>query len=88
MSGSSCVPLEYRGCATPEGWVTPKKTCILGVWGLAECSPGREPHSVAASCVLLLFLLSCLQCFDTVGWAAGRAPGLSKIWGMVEVGTG
>ena len=25
MSGSSCLcPLEYRGCATPGGWVTPK----------------------------------------------------------------
>ena len=23
----------------------------------------------------------CLQCFDTVGWAAGRATGLKKIWG-------
>ena len=26
-------PLEYRGCATPGGWVTPKKTCILGGFG-------------------------------------------------------
>jgi len=24
MSGSSCVPLENRGCTTPGGWVTPK----------------------------------------------------------------
>ena len=22
----------------------------------------------------------CLQCFDAVGWAAGRASGLQKIW--------
>ena len=22
-------PLEYKGCATPGGWVTPKKTCIF-----------------------------------------------------------
>ena len=41
-------PLEYRGCATPGGWVTPK-TCILGVLGLADCTTGRESHSVAAS---------------------------------------
>jgi len=31
---------------------------------------------------------SCLQCFDTVGWAAGRASGLYKNGGMVEVSTG
>ena len=24
--------------------------------------------------------ISCLQCFDAVGWAAGRASGLSKKW--------
>jgi len=29
--------------------------------------------------------LKCLQCFDAVGWAAGRVSGLQKIWGMVEV---
>jgi len=33
MSGSSC-PLEYRGCATPGGWVIPKKLVFLGVLGL------------------------------------------------------
>jgi len=27
-------PLEYRGCATPEGWVIPKKLVFLGVLGL------------------------------------------------------
>ena len=34
------------------------------------------------------FYFTLLQCFDTVGWAAGRESGLQKIWGMVEVGTG
>jgi len=29
--------------------VTPKKLVFLGVLGLADCTPGREPHSVAAS---------------------------------------
>ena len=24
--------------------------------------------------------LMCLQCFDAVGWAAGRASGLKKLW--------
>jgi len=33
--------------------------------------------------------LGCLQCFDAVGWVAGRASGLAcKKWGMVKVGTG
>ena len=31
MSGSSC-PVEYRGYATPVGWVTPK-TCIFRGFG-------------------------------------------------------
>ena len=26
-------PLEYRGCATPGGWMTPKKLVFLGVLG-------------------------------------------------------
>jgi len=32
--------------------------------------------------------LTRLQCFDTVGWAAGKASSLQKIGGMVQVGTG
>jgi len=28
--------------------MTPKKLVFLGVWGFADCTPGREPHSVAA----------------------------------------
>jgi len=26
--------------------------------------------------ILVVMLVNCLQCFDTVGWAAGRASGL------------
>jgi len=29
-------PLEYRGCATLGGWVTPKKLVFLGVLGLKK----------------------------------------------------
>ena len=32
------VPLEYRGCATSGGWVTPKKLVFLGVLGLKKLS--------------------------------------------------
>ena len=31
-------PLEYRGYATPGGWVTPKKLVFLGVLGLKKLS--------------------------------------------------
>jgi len=31
---------------------------------------------VCGWCYDLLFFVSCLQCFDAVGWAAGRAFGL------------
>ena len=33
-------------------------------------------------------LVAIFGCFDAVGWAAGRASGLQKYEGMVEVGTG
>jgi len=29
-------PLEYMGCATPGGWVTPKKLVFLEVLGLKK----------------------------------------------------
>ena len=31
-------PLEYKGCATPGGWVTPKKLVFVGVLGLKKLS--------------------------------------------------
>jgi len=36
----------------------------------------------------LIQMCYCLQCFDTVGWVAGRASGLQRYWGMVEVDIG
>jgi len=36
---------------------------------------------------LVLFVCFRGQCFDTVGWVAGRHPACKK-WGMMEVGTG
>jgi len=27
-------------------------------------------------CIIIIIIISCLQCFDAVGWAAGRASGL------------
>ena len=44
MSGSSMCPLEYRGCTTPGGWVTPQKTCIFRGFGAAV-----NHHNVTAS---------------------------------------
>jgi len=37
-----------------------------------------QPWSIAAYIVFVLLCSTCLQCFDAVGWAAGRACGLSK----------
>jgi len=37
MSGSSCVNLEYRGCATPGGWVTPRKLVLIFGY-IVECT--------------------------------------------------
>jgi len=31
--------------------------------------------------------VGCLQCFNAVGWVAGRASDLKNMGGMVEVGT-
>jgi len=31
---------------------------------------------IMEGCSFELFTVLCLQCFDTVGWAAGRASGL------------
>jgi len=33
MSVSSCVPIEYRSCVTPGGWVTPKNLYLGGFGG-------------------------------------------------------
>ena len=33
--------------------------------------------------ITLIFLHNCLQCFDAVGWAAGRASSLKKLSGEV-----
>jgi len=33
-------------------------------------------HQVMVNCNTLGLLTECLQCFDAVGWAAGRATGL------------
>jgi len=32
--------------------------------------------------MVFIFIAYCLQCFDTGGWASGRACSLYKIWVM------
>ena len=44
----------------------------------------KSTHSLTQSltlftCLLMLLVFSSLQCFDTVGWASGRASGLQKL---------
>jgi len=41
-------------------------------WGTAE--------RICTKFTWKMCLVPCLQCFDTVGWAAGRASGPYKIW--------
>ena len=47
------------------------------------CAPTRELSQQACLLLIIIIMKSCLQCFDTVGWAAGRASGLEKTewWG-------
>jgi len=51
-------------------------------------SPGQRAIKRVCVCVCVCVYLYgglCLQCFDTVGWAAGRASGLLKLSGWVLV---
>jgi len=47
------VSLEYRGCATPGGWLTPKKLVFLGVLGLKKLS---RPTVFIGLCWFLVIL--------------------------------
>jgi len=38
--------------------------------------PFDNPDVTCAVCIIILFICYCLQCFDAVGWASGRASGL------------
>ena len=44
----------------------------------------QERHRLSSKHSLLSLLLFIMQCFDAVGWAAGRASGLQKTewWGV------
>jgi len=47
------------------------------IFGRAAITFGIGLHSSLCLLYVVLFnIVSCLQCFDTVGWAAGRASGL------------
>jgi len=49
----------------------------LGFTFLVPAHPGSPgKRAVKWVCVCVLCLESCLQCFDAVGWVAGRASGL------------
>ena len=56
-------------------------------WKTASLSHYRSAYNHRPNLQnILRFLcdyLKCLQCFDAVGWAAGRAPGLWKLSGEV-----
>jgi len=53
---------------------------------ISQCTQNSKEHGVTntvANKQLIIFLLYCLQCFDAVGWVAGRAYGLKKLNGGV-----
>jgi len=45
--------------------------------------PDRKSNSFSSNNCPLYCFMYCLQCFDPVGWAAGRASGLKKLSGGV-----
>jgi len=50
---------------------------------VAKYSPSGFYIASAGNSVTLLHCICChLQCFNTIGWAAGRASGLLKNWVM------
>ena len=42
----------------------------------AACGRGYNEERALLFLFMYFLFVSCLQCFDTVGWAAGRASGL------------
>jgi len=52
-------PLEYRGCATPGGWVTSKKTCIFRGFG------AQRPISFYSFDHIVLIFGYIVQCTNT-----------------------
>jgi len=44
--------------------------------GALEWRSWMEMHHIKMAYFIMFYYLMCLQCFDTVGWALGRASGL------------
>jgi len=60
--------LEDAGFFTIESVAFAPKKNLLAIKGISEAKADK----IMVRCVLILSL----QCFDAVGWAAGRASGL------------
>ena len=92
MPSSSLCPPKVT---FPLGILVPRNTGFLPLLSMlrqaataySNATEINHPHLRGGTIVylhlLLILSLQCLQCFDAVGWAAGRASGLYKTewWG-------
>jgi len=75
------VRLPARICQKPRDQSPASVWCTLLV-AVARLSSGRFRRCCAsfsvvnAYCVIIIIIQYILQCFDAVGWTAGRASGL------------
>ena len=73
------IPCSVSVCVVSVWlWVIPVCFCVSLVVGLDHPYVSVSGYSVGLGyfCVSVCVWVCCLQCFDAVGWAAGKAPGL------------
>ena len=71
-----CYCTVQVSCAVRSYWQSLPVVKSNFVTSFADHFVGLKCESVCMLCIRLLSYYYCLQCFDAVGWAAGRAPGL------------
>jgi len=75
-SAVSTAPYAELQLATVMQWSQQQRTMILLEQFLASDDDGQYTAALLGLKVsIILSVLSCRQCFDTVGWASGRASG-------------
>jgi len=67
--GGGC-PIMTPAVVTTAAWLESRLQSHHQAKLLGRCAPQKRYFKT------FIYLLSCLQCFDAVGWAAGRASGL------------
>ena len=68
---------EVQTCICPADATATHCTIQIGFTFLVPAHPGSPgKRAVKRVCVCVVFSMTCLQCFDAVGWAAARASDL------------